>query len=101
MKAEGEIKPQNICIDKIGDVANISLFDNINEVKKEEGNIFEYDYYLLKVPYRDDLNTDVTNNFKAWLEIAKKNEVESIIEAPETSNRIDMLEDTINFLLGL
>ena len=52
MKAESGIKPQLFNVDKVGENAVISLFNNIREVETQEdevGIIYEYDYYSVEV----------------------------------------------------
>lgn len=105
MKAESVIKPKKFTIDKVGDTAIVSLFNNIKKVtrtverKKEE--VYEYDYYQLKVLFRDNLEADVDTNFAEWLQMAVQQEEGVEVVAPNINDRVEMLEDTINFLLGL
>lgn len=102
MKAESGIRPKLFAVDKVGDTAIISLFDNIREVETQEdevGVIFEYDYYAIEVPFREGLDLDVEYNFSKWLELAKtKNRVLS--EATlEEQNRADI--DYIAIMIGV
>ena len=90
MKAESGIRPQLFNVDKVGENAVISLFNNIREVATQEdevGIIFEYDYYSIEIPYRDGLELDVEYNFEKWLSLAIAKEgicQERTIYAPVT-----------------
>ena len=67
MKAESGTRPQLFNVDKVGENAIISLFNNIREVETHEdevGIVYEYDYYSVEVPYRDGLELDVEYNFE-------------------------------------
>lgn len=100
MKAESVIKPNLFNVDKVGDVAVISLFNNIREVETHEdevGIIFEYDYYSIEVPFRDGLELDIEFNYEKWLNLAK--EKENILPTPDLEERLQMAEDTLLFLL--
>lgn len=100
MKAESGIKPKLFNVDKVGENAVISLFDNVREVETQEdevGVIFEYDYYAVEVPYRDGLDLDVEYNFEKWLELAMKKE--NILPKVDLEERLQMAEDTLLFIL--
>ena len=100
MKAESGIKPQLFNVDKVGENAVISLFNNIREVETQEdevGIIYEYDYYSIEVPYRDGLDLDVEYNFEKWLSLAITKE--GLLPTPDLEERLQMAEDTLLFLL--
>lgn len=67
MKAYSDNAPKPITIDVIGDIAHVSLTENV--VETEAG--FEHDYYLVKVQNRDSLMSDIESNLEVWLERAK------------------------------
>lgn len=108
MKAESGTRPNLFTIDKVGDTAIISLFDNVREVETQEdevGIIFEYDYYSVEVPFREGLDLDVEYNFDKWLEFAREKEgflpkitLEERVENTET--KVVTLEETIDVLFG-
>ena len=68
MKQKSNTRPNEIEIDIIGELAHVSIFDNIEEI--EDG--YEYDYYLVKVIYQDDLETIILNDIEAWIDFAKE-----------------------------
>ena len=98
MKAYKDNKPTKVHIDIIGNMAHVSLSTNITEIEREDGIQYEYDYHLVKVPYRDNLKQDVLDNFELWVARAKL--IESKIEIT-LQDRIDAVEDVLNILLGL
>ena len=100
MKAKSGIKPRLFEVDKVGDKAIISLFNNIREVETQEdevGIMYEYDYYSVEVPYREGLELDVEHNFEKWLNLAMSKE--RLLPTPDLEERLQMAEDTIMFLL--
>lgn len=100
MKAESGIKPRLFEVDKVGDKAIISLFNNIREVETQEdevGIIYEYDYYSVEVPHRDGLELDVEYNYEKWLNLAIAKE--GLLPTPNLEERVQMAEDTLLFLL--
>ena len=98
MKAYKDNKPTKVHIDIIGNMAHVSLSTNITEIEREDGIQYEYDYHLVKVPYRDNLKQDVLDNFELWVARAKliENKIEITLQ-----DRIDAVEDVLNVLLGL
>lgn len=99
MKAESGVRPNRFSIDKVGDAAIVSLFDNIEEVepKEEEEAVYKYDYYSVEVPYRDDLEAEVEESYEEWLEMAKGKD--KMPEALDLEDRIQAAENTLLFLL--
>lgn len=74
MKAESGTKPSLFEVDKVGEMAHISLFDNIREMEEEGERVFKYDYYFLELPFRDSLKADVEINYDKWVELAREKE---------------------------
>ena len=69
MRQNSYTKPNTVEIDVIGDLAHVSIFDNIEEI--EDG--YEYDYYLIKVTYQDDLEDMILEDLGMWIDFAKTN----------------------------
>lgn len=83
MKAESNTMPQRAFqVDKRGDFADISFFDQIKETEVDGEKIWKYNHYILTIPHRADLELIIPENFDAWLESAKATEYE--IEKPKT-----------------
>lgn len=100
MKGESGIRPKLFNVDKVGENAVISLFNNIREVETREdevGIIYEYDYHSIEVPYREGLELDVEYNFEKWLSLAITKE--GLLPTPNLEERLQMAEDTLLFLL--
>lgn len=73
MKQRSDTKPNRIEIDVIGDIAHVSIFDNIEEIETEDGTEFEYDHYLIKVTNQSKLKNMISNDIETWIEFAKEN----------------------------
>ena len=102
MKAESGIRPNLFTVDKIGDKAYISLFDNVREVESQEdevGMVFEYDYYSVEIPFRDGLELDIDYNYTKWIEIAREREGLLPKITLEEQNRADI--DYIAIMTGV
>lgn len=66
-------------IEKINDdQCDILFFKNVKEIEIEERLNYEYDLYRLPTIYRDNLAQSVESNYNAWLEAAKRHEIEFV-----------------------
>ena len=66
-------------IEKINDnQCDILFFENVKEIEVEERLNYEYDLYRLPALYRDNLAQSVELNYSAWLEAAKRHEIEYV-----------------------
>lgn len=99
MKAKSDIKPNKFKVEKIGNEAVIHFFENIEKLETEDGTEYEYNYSELRVPFEEDLEQEVENNYSGWLQLSKdtNQETNQISEL----ERIESLEEVINALLGL
>ena len=86
MKAYKDTKPTKVHIDEIGNIAHVSLSTNVKKVENE----FEYDYYLIKVPLRDNLKQDILDNFELWA--TRASELENKRQEPTLEERLEALE---------
>ena len=71
MRAESNIKPSAFSVEKCGDIAEIVLFENIEEKEHDGETVFVYDEYRINAPYRETLAASVEANFDGWLSAAK------------------------------
>ena len=71
MKSESNIKPSAFSVEKCGDIAEIVLFENIEEKEHDGETVFVYDEYRINVPYRETLAASVEANFDGWMSAAK------------------------------
>ena len=90
MKAYKDTKPTKVHIDEIGNIAHVSLSTNVKEVEIEDKTQFEYDYYLIKVPLRDNLKQDILDNFELW--VTRASELENKRQEPTLEERLEALE---------
>lgn len=99
MKAKSDIKPTKFKIEKIGSEAIVHFFEDVEEIETEDGTEYEYNYFELRVPFEEDLNQEIEDNYSEWLTLAKKksNKPNQITEL----ERIESLEEVVNALLGL
>ena len=66
-------------IEKINDdQCDILFFENVKEIEIEERLNYEYDLHRLPAIYRDNLAQSVESNYEAWLEAAKRHEIEYV-----------------------
>ncbi|MBQ9314884.1 MAG: hypothetical protein IJ220_07880 [Clostridia bacterium] len=106
-QVESDQKPNKYMIENIlNNECDIILNDNITKTEKTEYNsetgkeeiktIYKFDSYRLHNIYRDNLDEELstTKGFKIWLNFAKKQYAEQIVEIPD-SERIAVLEQAI------
>jgi len=75
MKAQSNIKPIFAIDNIVNGMAEVNFYENVIETKNQEGEqIFEFDYYMIKVNDRPNLKEMVLANYDAWLELAKSEE---------------------------
>lgn len=66
-------------IEKINDnQCDILFFENVKEIEIDERLNYEYNLYRLPALYRDNLAQSVESNYDAWLEAAKRHEIEYV-----------------------
>lgn len=91
---------------------DILFFENVKEIEKENQQNYEYDFYRLPAIYRETLVDSVESNYEAWLEAAKRHELEYVaplsieeklfvLEKDQQAQDIDISlnQDAINFML--
>lgn len=112
MKAESNVKPvaQFEILPYKGDDVEILFYENVEtlppaedrEVEAEaEAEKYSYDYYRLIIRNRQNLEVTIETSFDAWLALAKEKEAKESIQIPTPEGRLIILEDTMNFILGL
>lgn len=66
-------------IEKINDnQCDILFFENVKEIEIDERLNYEYNLYRLPAIYRDNLSASIESNYDAWLEAAKRHEIEFV-----------------------
>ena len=99
MKAESDTMPTHpFVIDKRGGLADITFFEGVKESEREDRTVFEYDSHTLTVPYRDDLEETVAEDYALWLLSAKQADLPAPKE-PTEAERINFLENTMLLLM--
>lgn len=90
MRAESNIKPSAYAVEQCGDMADIILYENIEQEERDDAPVFTYDEYRLTVPYRENLAADVIKNRAAWLEEAKA--AEAVVPPPTVPEELAALK---------
>lgn len=105
MKAESNIKPAvPFEIIPLNDEnVEVLFYENIKTIPptEEDAEKYSYDYYRLIIRNRENLEMTLGTNLDGWVGIAKGKEMIESVNVPTQTNRIVILEDTINFILGL
>ena len=76
------------------DQCDILFFENIKEIEVEERLNYEYNLYRLPAIYRDNLSASIESNYDAWLEAAKRHEIE-FVEPLSTEQKIFNVENEL------
>lgn len=77
------------------DQCDILFFENVKEIEVEERLNYEYDLYRLPAIYRDNLSASIESNYDAWLEAAKRHEIE-FVEPLSTEQKIFNVENELS-----
>lgn len=75
MKAESTIKPKSYSVEQCGGIAEVVLYENIEQTTRKNENgenekYFAYDEYRISIPFRENLSAEIAANRNAWLEAA-------------------------------
>jgi hypothetical protein len=103
MKAESNIMPQSpFVVEKRGNLADITFFANPISSAKDGEVIWEYDTYTLTIPYRNELEAMIAEEYELWLNAAINTEqTASLPKEPSLVDRISGLEEVqLETLLG-
>jgi len=99
LKAESNTMPNGAFkIEKRGALADISFFENVSAIKEEDILTYEYDHYLLVVPFREGLEGLISSDYERWIESARSEEVEKPYK-PSVEERISTVEVTTSELI--
>lgn len=92
MNAESNTMPQHqFVIDRRGELADVTFFENVIESESLEGKTWKYETYSLTIPYRNDLASLIEEQHRLWLEKAKSQERPNSKE-PTAEERLAVLE---------
>lgn len=78
MRVQGGVIPEQVTVEpypRTSGVSEVRLRENIFEVDKERGKMYEYDEYVLHVPTTDNLKQTIESNLKDWLATGRSLEV--------------------------
>lgn len=82
MKSQSTIRPPLYSVEKCGDIAEIILYENIEENEYDGETFFTYDEYRINIPYRNNLENSIEQDYNTWLQHAKN------IERTDIANKI-------------
>lgn len=97
MKVRSDRLPQNnFEVSNIRDnICDVVFFDASNYVEEiiENEKSYEYQMYTITIPYRTDLETDISNNYDKWYNYAKDKEHDTLASEIRSA-RDKLLQDS-------
>jgi len=107
MKAKSNTMPNGAFkVEKRGVLADISFFENTSAIKVEDILTYEYDHYLLVVPYREGLEELISLDYTRWIQAARDAE-QAKPQAPTIEERVTVndgkiatLEEELDAIFG-
>lgn len=107
MKSRSTVQPEKISVIKIGEQAKVRLTANsqLKTIENEQGQpeIYEYDEVVFEMPYKENLNRDIEDNFELYFahgirymeqqEVLKnkKHEVQRLVTNSELPSELQIL----------
>lgn len=94
MRTESTVKPEkNYEIVNFGRLSEVSLFENVREIRENGETHYEWDEYRIKVGSRESLEESVKRNTGLWLARAKEEKYKKAAEKVRR-RRDGLLRDT-------
>ena len=66
MKSHSSVIPESIQITSLGSICRVRLCKNIEEITKEDEQLYQYDEVVFLIDNRPNLRTDIENNFDIY-----------------------------------
>ena len=66
MKSQSTVLPESIQITSLGRKCRVRLRKNIEQVTREEGQLYQYDEVVFELDNRPNLKQDIERNFEAY-----------------------------------
>lgn len=66
MKSHSSVIPESIQITSLGSKCRVRLCKNIEEITKEDEQLYQYDEVVFLIDNRSNLRTDIENNFDIY-----------------------------------
>src|SRR5690554_1169776 len=66
MKFHSSVTPESIQITSLGSTCRVRLRKNIEEITKEDEQLYKYDEVVFLIDNRPNLKTDIENNFDIY-----------------------------------
>lgn len=66
MKSHSSVIPESIQITSLGSTCRVRLCKNIEEITKEDEQLYQYDEVIFLIDNRPNLRTDIENNFDIY-----------------------------------
>ena len=89
--------PPEFAVHKIGDMAQINFYTDIEQLPDtENGERWQANELTLTVPWRQGLEQTVSDNYAAWLAMAQ--EAAGIEPAPTIEERVATVEEAVTLI---
>ena len=66
MRSQSTVFPESIQITSLGRKCRVRLRKNIEQVTREEGQLYQYDEVVFELDNRPNLRSDIERNFEAY-----------------------------------
>lgn len=66
MRSQSTVLPESIQITSLGRKCRVRLRKNIEQVTREEGQLYQYDEVVFELDNRTNLRSDIESNFEAY-----------------------------------
>lgn len=96
MRTELGESPVAFRINRVGDMAHITFFENAAQLPSEDAPRWQADIYTLVVPYRPGLTASIEANYQAWMDRAKAQE--EAAPPPTIEERVGVVEETVTLI---
>ena len=90
-------RPPEFAVHKIGDMAQVNFYTDIEQLPDtENGERWQANELHLTVPWRQGLEQTVSDNYVAWLAMAQ--EAAGIEPAPSIEDRVSTVEEAVTLI---
>ena len=103
MKSIGQNNVSSFSVERIGDVAVIRFYANVEEITDENGlTLYRYDEYIIRRPWRDKLADDIAANYDVWFRTAvAEEEAKTPVDAHQLRADVDFLQIMQTATMGI
>ena len=93
---ESNVRPSEVVVENLPEgLQRVIISQDIKEVEKEDGNVFQYDVAEFYMPDGEVATVEsIEENLEAWWQYAEEEH-----EYPTIEDRVSILEDVVAWLL--